>query len=1068
MVLNLINEPPPIAAVALGTATTSHRGPVAARRMARVTIPLLDSDNFRLGDPVTVLDSGTGQAERCQVESWVMPWPSGNEKVIRVHYPAVLPANNTRIVHTFERSSSSAAPSFVWHPAVLDAWNRMGMTFFFGPKTTHWVRLENPTLVVNGERAKRYRFFARLYEPSHAPTLRTQYWVEVFLWVYSGMPYMLGHVHWGVDDPRVNWDGEERAGLSDADTEVGMDLFGPYQNLAQLQPVQPHTNTQSLTWIGDRWRWIWDRRTLCNDPALTELNHRIPWGAALKAQFVVLCDNGTLTQADADSLQSWRQVPFYHAAQSNEWVAKAVCLPARSIMRRRKPHETPLNLTAAQVRQRLETEAWTVAQARSVRGNGAMYAWDHAVGIRDRAWHNPDGQGPGAHGWWRKQPHLGAILHSVPDLFHAYQAGTYICPWFYAYKEVDGRFLSSMDHPEIRNNRGNPFIFDGGGYAHGKQFALNGWTSGALPRWTRAAQANLLRYPSTNTSQIVGLVGTDNAHYEAPHLYVGAALWGDDGWRETAYSITVLLHASGSYADVPRGVGEVRNWSRSARMWAFSIWMFGGEEPRLIHFCADRFYGRRTRPTMDAIDATWPGRKIKTVTVEAPAGNVTPTQVRLANYTHWRPWELVHMADGELAIAQLAQHVRPELAWFAGHAREVAESVLRYGSMILVDEETGQISYELITFRGIRGVALAIAWMDGGTRQLTLAELQDNNSTRCNWPPSGDPDCPEALQGYMKVPFFGDSADFSRALQWMALDGPLSVGDVTLTRYVPANEVTGLTPLGAGATPWIDWYDSSHRWVAHRVDIVNQSAATRLGTHGVNLRGLAASQLTARNVWSIQPDQSLVARRNVDTGALLEGQNPTPWMAEPTNLTTFTLGGVAFVALLKSAGVANTGHRILITPESGLLASIPADWTFTLPGGDVADVRAICWAPQLARFVIAGHSLTGATVWTLAIGDRLARRVSLFGTPKAQAQIIVDLAQIEHATATPDGVLMVLTSTTGERHAYIWNSESLHWGCPRHKFTGDTWAALSAHGRDDDNLRIFTATDLGTYWEHAI
>lgn len=1068
MVLNILNEPPPVAAVALGTSTTSHRGPVAARRMARVTIPLLDSDNFRLGDPVTVLDSGTGQAERCQVESWAMPWPSGNEKVIRVHYPAVLPANNTRIQHTFERSSNSAAPSFVWHPSVLDAWNRMGMQFFFGPKATHWVQLQNPTLVVNGERAKRYRFFSRLYEPAHAPTLRTQYWVEVYIWVFSGMPYMLGHVHWGVDDPRVNWDGEERAGLPDVDTEVGMDLLGPYQGLAQLQTVQPHTNTQSLTWLGDRWRWIWDRRTFSNDPALTELNHRIPWGAALKAQFVVLCDNGTLTQADLDSLQSWRQVPFYHPAKSNSWLTKQACWPGRAIMRRRKPHETPQNLRADQVRQRLETEAWTVAQARSVRGNGAMYAWDHMVGHRDRAWHQPDGQSPGAHAYWRKQPFLGAILHDVCDVFHAHQAGTYICPFFYTYKKEDGTFLSAMDHPEIRNNRGNPFIFDGGGYAHGKQFSLNGWSTGALPRWTSARFANLLRYPTTVSAQVVGLVGADNAHHENAQLFIGAALWGDDGVMETAYMIAVMFHASGSYAERPRGVGEVRNWSRSVRMWMLSIWLLGGKEPRLIDFCAERFYARRTRWSMDGLDATWPGRKVKTVTIEAPTGNAPPTTVSLNRYYHWRPWELVHMADAEHMLSELTRHMRPEMAWFEQHAREVAESVLRYGSMILVNEETGQTIFEVVTFRGVRGVAMAIAIVDGATRQLSLTELQDNNATRCNWPPTGSPDCPDAINGYMKVPYYGDSAAFSRALQWMALDGPLSVGDVTLSRYVPDNETTGVTPLEPGTTPWLDWYDHGHRWVAHRVDIVNQSAATQLGNHNVNLRGMAASQITARNVWSIQPDQSLVARRNVDTGALIEGQNPTPWMAEPTNLATFTLGGTAFVALLKSAGIANTGHRILITPESGLFASVAADWTFTLPGGDVADIRAICWAPQLARFVICGHSLTGATVWTLGIADRLARRVSLFGTPKAQAQIIVDLPQIEHATATPDGVLMVLSGAGGQRHAYIWNKESLHWGCPRHKFTGDTWCALSAHGRDDDNLRIFTATDSAMYWEHAI
>lgn len=254
------------------------------------------------------------------------------------------------------------------------------------------------------------------------------------------------------------------------------------------------------------------------------------------------------------------------------------------------------------------------------------------------------------------------------------------------------------------------------------------------------------------------------------------------------------------------------------------------------------------------------------------------------------------------------------------------------------------------------------------------------------------------------------------------------------------------------------------------MDQVAQGAATQRGNHGQTLLGMSASQLNPGTVWVIQPGAPLVARRSIATGAIIEGQDPTPHFPSPNSICTLTVGGIGLVALLQGVGVNRTSFRVYITQESAIFAS-PAvvDWTFTLAGSIAANVRAICWAPHLSKFLVSADLESGGTsLWSVGVNEPLATRLSLPMQPVNSAKIILELTNIKHMAMTSDGVLLTLADNSGNRHTYVWNSRSDLWGCPRHKFQGDTWCAYSLHGRDDDLLRLTTATDGGTFWEHPI
>lgn len=1036
----------------LGSSVIENRSTFSRRVMQSVTIPLTQADNFRLGEPVTVLDSGTGQAERCQVERWLAPFPNGAEKLIRVRYPAVLPPNNLRIAHTFERSTTGAQAPFTIYPATLVALQNMRIEFFCGPKATHRVVVyepgRTPTQVVrDGDRVKTWRFFSRVYEPPQAPTLRTQVWAEVEIDVFSDSNCMACRVSWGVDDPRIDAYSFDRTSFTDEETETGFDFVAPWDNWAIPQPLMPASNVQSITWLGDRWRWIWDRRTRNTGGAV--LNDTLPWGAFLHADVMLLCAAGETVQQRLNDIAAWQQAPLVTQGMSDQWYQKPAAYEAIGRMpRRQKAHEHWQNRDAAFVRNALEAEFTALRDVDGTRYCQSNYAWNHkANSFVERIWHQNDGQTGGLHEWWNKNPCIAAVHYNVPGMAHYVRRALYTCPWSYSgYREIDGRELSCLDHPLMGNNRGQPFGLD----RHGKSSPPV-----STPR---------LRDPISAGS----MIGGDSAHFESGWPGVHSAVFGCDGtrkiWRTWLYG---PLHLGNWNLDPSRqgAVGEMRSWARGTTQWARAIHSFH-DDRRLVDRCADGFLAHNILPSMATTDLQFPGRVSQTVWVDVPRRE-GQSRVNLANFRFYRPWEIGHAAS-ECAIADLASHIRPELEWFRAHARANARDIFRYGSPRICDEETGQVLFTFLR-QGIYEPAQAVAMGANGTRQLNQAEMSDNNWTRCALV-NGQGECgdPPTNDGYMRLgtPGGGGTTSFTTAIGWLVHDGPLALGDPVLTRYAEQGTFRRtVAPSGNSHAYWLE--KDLFKWNAGRADDVVQGPATQRGSHGQVLSGMAAAQSVAANVWVLQPNTPLLARRSITTGAIAEGQNYTGTIAA-NNLCTLSLGGVGFVALLDGLGSGRTSFRIYVTTEAAIFANTVADWTFTL-GGVAANVRAIAWAPQLASFIVSADLDTGgASLWSVGVNGGVATRLSLPVQPTSSGKIIIDLVSIAHIASTADGRLLTLSDAAGNRHTYVWNDDSQLWGCPRHRFQGDTWCSYSVHGRDDDLLRIYTATDLGTFWEHAI
>lgn len=1039
----------------LGGSVIENYATLSRRVMQAVSIPLREADNFRLGDPVTVLDSGTGQAERCQVERWLAPFPSGAEKLIRVHYPAALTPNNLRIGHTFERSPAGAVAAHSVYSTVLLALQNVRIEFFCGPKATHRVVVYEPgrvpdQIIRDGDRVKTWRFFSRVYEPSHAPTLRTQVWAEVEIDVLSDQNYLRCRFSWGIDDPRINEYGYDRTAFTDEETETGFDFIQPWSDWARPQPLMPASNVQSLAWLGDRWRWIWDRRTRNTGGAV--LNDTPPWGSFLLADVVLLCTGGEQSQQRVDDASAWLQAPLLTQGMSDQWYAKPAAYEAIGRMpRRQKTHEHWQNRDAAFVRTALENEFAGMRDVDGSRYCQSNYAWNSkANNFIERIWHQNDGQTGGLHEWWSKNPCIAAVHYNVPGMAHYVRRALYTCPWSYSgYREIDGRELNCIDHPLMGGNRGQPFGLD----SHGK--SAPGIT---VPR---------MRDPVSGGS----MIGADTAHFESGWPGVHSAVFGCDGtrkiWRTWLYG---PLHLGSWNMDPSRigAVGELRAWSRGTQQWSRMLHTFG-DDRRAVDRCADGFLARNVKPSYDATSVEFPGRKVNAVYFLFPRRE-GQSRVNLALYRFHRPWEMGH-GPAEVAIAELCSHIRPELEWFRVHAQQNAADLFRYGAPRICDEETGQVLYTFLR-QGIYEPAQAAAIVDGATRQMNSAEMADNNWTRCAVI-NGQGECgdPPTNDGYMRLgtPGGGGTTSFTTGVGWMVHDGPLARGDVVLTRYAEQGSFRRTAaPSGNSHAYWLE--KDLFKWNAGRADDVVQAPATQRGNHGQAIMGMATSQLNAGTAWVIQPGTPLVARRSITTGAVIEGQDPTPHMPLPNNLCTLTVGGIALVALLDGLGSSRTSFRVYVTQESAIFAS-PAvvDWTFSLPGNIAANVRAICWAPQLGKFVVSADLATGgSSLWSVGVLDAVANRLSLPMQPVSSAKIIIDLSSIEHVAATSDGVLLTLADGSGNRHTYVWNAEAEHWGCPRHKFQGDTWCAYSLHSRDDDLLRLYTATSGGTFWEHAI
>ena len=755
-----------MASLALGSVTVENRTPFRRLVMQVATLPLRDGE-YRLPEPITAMGTGTGHDERCQVESWALPYASGCERVVRVTYPAILEANDLRGMHAFEKSDRGLLDGPAFPPAVVAALPALQFAFVVGPKATHhvaWAATETPEVVHNGPRSVLLRWFRRVP--------RSQWWCEVDLELFLGQHYGVLHFRGGYCDPRLADDGDERWLLSDDDTEIGLFLTAGSLFGAQPVPLYQDHSTRRCEWRQGRWEWVVDRRTFGQFGG--PVNNFIPWGAGFSTKAVLLFHgDGSLHDDLLDSsMLAWTdggKLTFPHAV-SNDWLAKQEAYgPCGRLMRKPKRHEHwDMNRDAEFVRGKLEsTDVHALYDSTSVIPGGNLWTSHHAQ--RSQVWGGVQGDGPGSHASWGIQPLYAAVAYAVPGLAHAHERGIYACPWPYFYREVDGAIVNALDHPDLVIDRGAPGRVGNFGDMLGKT---------ALQRW-RGAGANqfTIRYERTGEAY----QGADEAHFECANVVAHHVIFGDRGTRRIAEGIAYTHHAGDwSRHQIFRGsTGQARGFARGLRAASWLAWAFGSDARLLDHYAG--IFDHRYVPARAREDARFPGRVIKTVSVFEANPNAPNTRVELRRHRYFRPWEDGLGVDGCVGLARLLDATHPEQAMgYRQLAHDTASDVLRYGSPRIVDEATAQITFDAALPYNI---ALAAAFLDG-TRKLTADEIADNNYSRCG----GYVQCVDSGEGYLKVE--GGSASFCWPLFWWVVGDVGSSGSAVLCRYVPVNLLT--------------------------------------------------------------------------------------------------------------------------------------------------------------------------------------------------------------------------------------------------------------------------------------
>lgn len=747
----------------LGTATIENRTPYARRVMQACTLPLLDGE-LSPGDPVTATDTGTGQPEACQVESWALPYPSGCERVVRVVFPAELAAGDLRKVVTFYQAATSTS-AFIVPPNVAKAIANAQFAFSVGPVSRYvpWTVADVTEALLQGTRTAGFRFFKRL--PG------TQWWCELDIELQSGQDYAVGHFRFGYCDPRLDDDGEDRWMLSDVDTEIALHMTGGSEHAMIPVPLYRDHSTRSLQWGSGRWSWVLDRRTIGQFGG--PVNNFLPWGLMGSAKFLLLFGHpNDFVGIRHESQAAWitgGELPFSQAI-SNDWPRKESAFgPCGVVQPRPKRHQHWDRTRDAEfVRTKLEVEAVTVYAAKSPIAGGNLWTSHH--GMRSQVWGNVQGDSPGTHASWGNQPHYAAIAYGVPGFAHASERGTYACPWPYFYREADGRIVSAFDHPDLVCDRGAPGRVGSFGDMLGKS---------RLQRWRGAGGLNFtIRYERTGEAY----QGADPAHFECAGVASHHVIFGDRGTRRIAEHIAQMVAGTWGTSEVQRGsTGQSRGFMRGMRAASWLCWALG-DERLLGHFTG--LLDHRYDVAKAREDARFPGRVIRTVAIHEANPNAGNDRVELRRHRYWRPWEDGLGVDGALGLSCLMAGRYPDHAHrFRTLAQDITQDVLRHGMPRLVDETTGRV---LHTATVPYNAAIAAAFLEGA-RQLTPAEIDDNNFARCG----GMSQCAESGEGYLKIE--SGSASFCWGAFWWVLGGEGAAGNAGLARYVPEH-VKGYDP----------------------------------------------------------------------------------------------------------------------------------------------------------------------------------------------------------------------------------------------------------------------------------
>ncbi|HLU38001.1 MAG TPA: hypothetical protein VK081_01370 [Planctomycetota bacterium] len=1047
--------------VDLGTATLANYDARTRRVMQVVCLPLAEIDGIKAGDPITVLDPGTGQDERCQVEpNWLMPYRDGIQRCLRLTFPAVV-ASGPRTTFHFRRSADGALPGFRVRPNVDEGLRAVGLRFFVGPNSDRWVQVKAagaplPEPIFSGPRSRLYRWFARIYEPSHAPSLRTQMWCEVDIEVFDDEDYAEFSTRWGCCDPRIDEpNGFERGHLSLDDTRVGFDFETRSPTLCQPVPFFPEQCVVSLGHDGQRWRWVQDERQAYQGQILNDV---LPWGIAAQARGVLLFRGTSGTTGDAlrdASLQAFVDTPEPVLAIADTWgIRQEAYGPVGHLPRPFKKHEHYERTRDFEVvRTRLESEARTLLSGSSPTGKAFLWYKDNAQGL---ALHQQyGGSATGAHGSWQKAPLYPACAYSVPGIGLHVEKYMHAFAVPHAFREVDGRIVSAFDHPELDIDRLSPMRLNGRGDLLGKS---------ALPAWRTNQTAWLIRAPSTIGTVAPPNEGTDCAHFEQPFPFAQAGIFGSRNMRRLAESLTYTA-ILGSWQPQPWNqgrTGQPRELQRGGIMHSWALWLFGADT-RIADRCYDSLWSHYFAPAVEACNRSLglpANRLVRTPNVIHPNPSAGQNRVELRFQPYFRPWEDALGVGAWYAIARLAAHLRPELEVWKTVAKDFATDTYRYGTPTEIDE------HGRITFRYLRpaqngaagsvyepGAAVAIGG-GNGMRPLTRQEMLQNNWELCAMENGA---CTTSNDGYMRLGTPGaGTGSFTTAAASYILDLYGAVDDVMLTRYVQPLFVTRAGSPG-GATPTYTWLTAEVRWTLAFEPIVFGAQRNRATSPVPRPSGFATARLPERSehAFVVSEDDTTLYRVSIADGSITHRIQPDvrPDGGRWTGVQCVGTGGQDLVVLLDGhdAGFNRRSYKLAYAseqaPESG--------WRtlqFSFADGLARTCTGFAWDPNVNEWlVLARRPAQGnegeASLWRLPL---------VGGTARRDTRTVIDVDRALRVDVLEDGRLMLITRNDGKLEPYAY-ARGGYWGSPRTQWTmptGTAFACFTHHGRMDDALRV--------------
>lgn len=1075
----IIKEPETTSATELGNGVFANYGTFRRRLMASCTIPLAEVDNYVEGEPITALNTGTGQPERCQVEAdWLMPYnTTGKQRCVRVTFPTIVNAQDLRHTVQFAKSAAGDSPTFTPRQSVTDGLTSLGIRFFgCGNKGTHYVDLKAvgaalPAPMLDGTRSKIYRWFGRIYEPAHAPSVQTELWAEVWIEVFHQEDYAEIYTWWGICDDRISSpNGIDRSTLSDEQSEIGFDFLIANQSAVEPVPFYRGNSTVSLSYGGGLWRWIQNQKTTYNSNGVV-LDQIMPFGLLASARGVLLFAPSNADQLRIDSMNAWRARPEPVFSISDSWKQRQDAFGLMGFLPRRFKRHEHYDRTRDReyVRGRLETQAVGLDFAPPT--TPANFLWYQNNGLIDHVTNGFTSAQTGGHASWNKIPGWFAASYVVPGM--GIHLERYTCAWPapVAYRKQNGDIVDPYNTSLL--------IFDGGLHSQrGNEGNLLGKT-GLAPLNTT------LRAPIIVAGANPPTEPSDQAHFENAYPFTITAMFGSRMARRLAEHIAYTA-IWGTWNNAPSQVaatGQPRGFSRGSVMSAWCTWVFGADT-RWHDRSWEIIYQYRYLPALqntnnDVIINPHPNRVVKTLNLIRPNGTAGANRVELRRYAYFRPWEDAIGLLGWYGMWRLGLPFRSELAEWKRIAQEMAADSFRYGSPRIVDENTGRILFTYLR-PGANGQpgsvyepGAAVGIVEGGSRQMTQSEWLINNWELCS--SSGTGNCDESNDGLARlgVPGAGTGA-FTMSLAHYVMDFGGAEADLKLTRYLgDAFEHLvnrGENPGNAqyGEMIWL----KNHKWHTGGEPTVIGGTTSRGNTGITEAIDCAVSISTPTSIWVVggfngsAPPAEMTRRINIANAAVLQDLVPTiaprhHW----SGVAVRDLGSGPVVYTLDGAVVGSTRdtpYALVATPEGG---GTSTRVEFTITGGQWWDLTGLAWDGSTGSWVASAWRAGDASLVRIPPGGGVATlETSRIIPHEAHRDMLTGGVAIDSESR-----IMLWAAGNGTVYPYARSFVGNYWGSPRRGASMSTFCVtLSHHAREDDALRLVSLTTAGVIQETEV